>query len=102
MAQEDFVKRNVAFTCEQCGASVTPAKKTSRNHCPYCLYSKHVDIVPGDRKEVCQGMMAPIDYDYRHGEVIISHKCIKCGKIQVNKAASDDELDELLMSRIGG
>jgi DNA-directed RNA polymerase subunit RPC12/RpoP len=102
MASEDFVKRNDSFTCEFCGKSVPPAKKTSRNHCPYCLYSKHVDIVPGDRLEVCQGLMKPIDYDYRHSTVIILHKCIKCGKTQHNKAASDDYLDELLQTRLVG
>jgi hypothetical protein len=66
------------------------------------LYSKHVDIVPGDRKEVCQGLMVPVDYDYKHGKVIIVQKCEKCGKTQNNKAAPDDELDELLMTRLVG
>lgn len=102
MAQEDFRKMNVSFTCENCGQHVPPAEKTSRNHCPYCLFSKHVDIVPGDRKEVCRGLMKPIDYDYVHGEIIIRYKCTKCGKEGNNKAATDDYLDELLQKRQTG
>lgn len=101
MAAEDFRKLNVPFTCEHCGFQVPPAQKTSRNHCPECLYSKHVDIIPGDRKEVCQGMMMPVDYDLKNNELRIVQKCIKCGKIQKNKAASDDHLDELLLMHEG-
>lgn len=99
MAAEDFRKLNVSFVCENCGFSVPPAKKTSRNHCPKCLCSKHVDIVPGDRKEVCQGIMDTIDYDYRSNEIILVQKCRKCGKLQNNKAASDDEVEQLLQTR---
>jgi DNA-directed RNA polymerase subunit RPC12/RpoP len=102
MAKENFQKRNDAFICEHCEAKVEPALKTSRNHCPICLYSKHVDIVPGDRKEVCQGLMAPVDYDYKHGMVEIHFKCLKCGKLGVNKAAPDDSLDELLLKHLHG
>lgn len=98
MAAEDFRKLNFSFICEKCGFNVGPAKKTSRNHCPQCLYSKHVDIVPGDRKEVCQGLMETVDYDYKGGEVVLIQKCIKCGKLQNNKAASDDQLEQLLQS----
>ncbi len=102
MASEDFRKMNNSFTCENCGLKVPPASKTSRNHCPFCLYSKHVDIVPGDRLEVCQGLMKPIDYDYKQGEIIIVHRCVKCGKTGNNKSASDDQLDELLSKRQTG
>ncbi|MCC7304326.1 RNHCP domain-containing protein [bacterium] len=96
MSREDFRKMNTGFRCQQCGKAVPSAEKTSRNHCPYCLYSKHVDIIPGDRMEVCQGLMKPVDYDYKHGKVIIQFRCIKCGKTGINKAAPDDNLDRLL------
>lgn len=102
MAKEDFRKMNDSFVCEHCGSQVVPAEKTSRNHCPFCLYSKHVDIVPGDRMEVCQGLMKPVDYDYKHGLFIIRYKCIKCGKEGNNKAAADDQLDDLLLKRQTG
>ncbi|WP_265181671.1 RNHCP domain-containing protein [Geomicrobium sp. JCM 19055] len=32
-----------------------------RNHCPSCLYSKHVDVIPGDRASTCHSLMEPID-----------------------------------------
>lgn len=96
MAAEDFRKLNLGFMCEACGLVVLPAPKTSRNHCPYCLVSKHVDIIPGDRKEVCQGLMDVIDYEYKQGKYILRFKCRKCGKEGVNKAAADDDLDQIL------
>lgn len=96
MAAEDFRKINISFKCGNCGYIVPPAQKTSRNHCPKCFYSKHVDIVPGDRKEICQGLMAPINYEYKAGEYRIVHKCVKCGKISRNKTANDDGISELL------
>ena len=34
------------FICENCGRKVEPLGYSCRNHCPYCLYSKHVDIEP--------------------------------------------------------
>jgi len=102
MAAEDFRKLNLGFICGNCGRQVAPAAKTSRNHCPFCLYSRHVDIIPGDRKEVCQGMMEPIDYDYKHGKVEIVFRCTKCGKTGTNKAADDDYLDELLRRKSQG
>lgn len=67
---------------------------TSRNHCPNCLYSKHVDINPGDRAENCGGLLEPIDIEIKpkKGKIII-FKCIKCGQIRKNKTADDDNLD---------
>jgi hypothetical protein len=38
------------FRCRNCGLDVgTTAPGTAhRNHCPSCLWSRHVDDVPGD------------------------------------------------------
>lgn len=91
-----YKNKNKGFICQNCKAKVPPAKGTIRNHCPYCLYSKHVDINPGDRSEVCHGLMEPICYFVKHGQIILKHKCTKCGKISVNKAASDDNMDKIL------
>lgn len=65
-----------------------------RNHCPYCLFSKHVDINPGDRSEKCHGLLEPIDIEInpKKGYVIVS-KCIKCGAIRKNKMAEDDNME---------
>lgn len=65
-----------------------------RNHCPYCLYSKHIDINPGDREETCHGLLKPVDIEIssKKGKVIV-FKCIKCGAIRKNKVADDDNQD---------
>jgi len=92
-----FIPREEPFTCENCGSLVAPLLKgTYRNHCPKCLFSKHVDAEgPGDRASGCGGLMEPIalDQDGKKGFVLI-HKCEKCGKISRNKAAPDDELTD--------
>lgn len=82
---------NSGFRCENCGADVLPLTNGSyRNHCPFCLYSKHVDFRPGDRKSSCHGLMEPIDliYKAKKGYQIV-HRCLKCGVRRVNKVAVD-------------
>ena len=68
-----------------------------RNHCPYCLYSKHVDINPGDRAEKCHGSLKPIgiELNSKKGYVII-FRCEKCGAIRKNKAAKDDNMELII------
>ena len=85
------------FICEHCGKEVKPLGYSCRNHCNYCLYSKHVDINPGDRKETCHGLLEPIgiEIDSKKGYVII-YKCKKCGQIRKNKAAKDDNIDLII------
>ena len=46
---KQFVKKDEAFTCINCGKEVSPLGYTTRDHCPHCLYSIHIDIMPGDR-----------------------------------------------------
>jgi transcription elongation factor Elf1 len=87
---------NNAFTCLHCGAEVPPLDNGSyRNHCPYCLYSLHVDINPGDRANKCKGVMGPIgvDHNSKKGWVII-HQCQSCGEMRRNKAALDDRVSD--------
>lgn len=92
-----FTEIDEPFICENCGKEVGPLNYSCRNHCPYCLYSKHVDINPGDREETCHGMLEPIGIEItnKKGYVII-HKCKKCGKIRKNKAATDDNMDLII------
>ncbi len=94
---KQFTKRDEEFICENCGKKVSKLGYTSRDHCPYCLYSKHVDIMPGDREEDCKGLLKPIrvELDSKKGYVII-YKCEKCGAIRKNKAAEDDNKDLLI------
>ncbi|MGH2588349.1 MAG: RNHCP domain-containing protein [Dehalococcoidia bacterium] len=100
---------NTGFTCDRCGAEVAPLRNGSyRNHCPYCLYSKHVDVQPGDRVAACHGPMAPVALDYhsRKGFVIV-HRCLRCGVTRRNRVADDsaqpDDVDTVigLMRRAG-
>ena len=78
-----FTKKVENFICENCGKSVIGNGYT--NHCPFCLYSKHVDINPGDRSCNCGGLMKPIEIQQKNGEFVILHKCIKCGFERKNK-----------------
>ena len=85
------------FICENCGKKIEPLGYSCRDHCNSCLYSKHVDINPGDRAETCEGLLEPIkvEPDPKKGYVII-YKCKKCGMIKRNKAAKDDDTDLLI------
>ena len=60
MQKKVFSKLDEGFTCLYCGKEVGPLNYTSRDHCPYCLHSIHVDINPGDRENDCLGDMKPI------------------------------------------
>jgi len=85
-----------SFVCINCNKTV-PLKAPgthNRNHCPYCLHSKHVDIEPGDRKSPCLGNMDVIaKYLKNDGEEVLVHKCGKCGFIRYNRIAGDDDFD---------
>ena len=82
---------NAGFTCEHCGRKVLRVTNGSyRNHCPFCLHSKHVDIVPGDRMSECGGMMEPVGLTYKPGKGFqLIHKCLRCGERSVNKVAKE-------------
>ena len=92
-----MIKNDNSFICLNCGREVSKLGYTSRDHCPYCLYSIHVDIVPGDRKNDCLGKLKPISIEEnsKKGYVIV-YKCEKCGEIKKNKSATDDDFDEML------
>jgi len=92
-----MIKNDNNFTCVNCGKEVDKLKYTSRNHCPYCLHSLHVDIVPGDRANPCKGVLEPIaiENNSKKGYIIV-FKCKKCGQITRNKAANDDNFDKML------
>lgn len=92
-----FTEIDEEFICDHCGRKVPKLGYSCRNHCPYCLYSKHVDINPGDRLETCHGVLKPIDVEIsnKKGYVII-FKCEKCGSIRKNKAATDDDINLII------
>jgi len=94
------------FSCAQCGFSVTTSREMSgvnnRNHCPRCLWSKHVDeIKAGDRKAQCKSRMQPLGLTLKQiakrynreaqGELMLIHRCTGCGKLSINRIAADDD-----------
>ncbi len=98
--RRNFVARDEEFTCEKCGAQVAPLGRGCRNHCPTCLYSKHVDSeVPGDRASECGGLMRPVRLEkgsrkgYLGFDVI--HCCEKCNKEIKNMLAEDDNFEKI-------
>ena len=60
MEKSKFKMIDEPFTCEVCGKQIKPLGYTARDHCPYCLSSKHVDINPGDREATCHGILKPV------------------------------------------
>ena len=73
-----FTMIDEPFICDVCGREVKPLGYTARDHCPYCLSSKHVDINPGDRAEKCHGTLKPIAIEpSKKGTHKIVYKCLK-------------------------
>lgn len=89
-----FTRTTENFTCEHCGAGVKGNGYT--NHCPSCLWSKHVDNNPGDRQHPCRGIMRPIGVEIKLGKYIILHKCEKCGEVKKNKTNPRDNFENIL------
>ncbi|MFA6227608.1 MAG: RNHCP domain-containing protein [Patescibacteria group bacterium] len=89
-----FIKKVENFKCEHCGAEVKGSGYT--NHCPKCLWSKHVDIEPGDRRAECGGLMRPIDLYYRGGKWIVSQRCESCGFTRNDKIREEDDTEEVI------
>lgn len=89
-----FTKKVEDFICANCGATVLGNGYT--NHCPKCLYSRHVDNTPGDRASTCGGMMKPIAVEKDGEDFIITHKCEKCGKTIRQHAAPNDDMDAII------
>ena len=90
-----------AMICLNCQKEIPGNKSIGtahRNHCPYCLFSKHLDFkIPGDRKSGCLGLMKPVGLTFkRDGEIMLVHKCQKCGHISKNRIAGDDDVQEIL------
>lgn len=97
-----FQKNDCGFVCANCGKEVLPLGKSSRDHCPFCLCSLHLDVNPGDRASDCGGIMEPLraEPDPRKS-YILTFRCRKCGYIHRNKAAygveiQPDDLQKLI------
>jgi hypothetical protein len=98
------------FRCAHCGNIVSSAPWISgvhnRNHCPYCLWSRHLDLFSaGDRLSACKAPMQPIaltskrncnKYSRGPGELMLVHQCTHCGDVSINRIAADDDSETLL------
>lgn len=94
------------FKCAHCHVMVSSAHLLSgvnnRNHCPYCLWSCHLDLyAPGDRLSACKTAMKPLGLTlkmgrnkYRRearGELMLVHECSECKALSINRIAADDD-----------
>lgn len=86
-----FTRTIEDFTCGHCGREVRGDGYT--NHCPACLWSRHVDKNPGDRAEGCGGMMEPVTGEKSGKEFMIVHKCAICGFVRRNRLGGGDDFD---------
>lgn len=99
------------FRCAHCHNLVSAAHIVSgvnnRNHCPYCLWSFHLDLfIAGDRLSACKGQMKPLGLTMKKGrnkyrlhaggELMLIHQCIECGTLSINRLAADDHPDSLM------
>jgi hypothetical protein len=94
------------FTCMNCRSFVCADAALSgvhnRNHCPYCLASRHLDLFEaGDRLSACKGAMPPVALTWKRslkkyarfgdGELMLVHRCRDCGGLSINRIAADDD-----------
>src|SRR4026209_2498083 len=94
------------FRCAHCRNIVSVTHLLSgvnnRNHCPYCLWSRHLDLYSaGDRLSACKAKMKPIGLTmkkgrnkYRpgpRGELMLVHACTECNAVSINRIAADDD-----------
>lgn len=107
MQTKRFTKNDAGFICRSCGREVLPLGYTSRNHCPFCLCSLHVDILPGDRANPCGGILRPFraEPDAKRG-YILYHRCDVCGAVVRNKTAHEakvqpDDMDKIIRLTAG-
>jgi hypothetical protein len=96
------------FVCLACHNFVSAEAALSgvhnRNHCPYCLSSRHLDLYKaGDRLSACKARMRPMALTLKktgkkynqpnQGEMMIIHLCDECGKLSINRIAADDDIE---------
>ena len=99
------------FMCGHCHNIVSATHILSgvnnRNHCPYCLWSCHLDLfTAGDRLSACKGQMKPIGLTMKKsrnkyqiksgGELMLIHECVECEALSINRIAADDDPDSIM------
>lgn len=99
------------FRCSHCHVIVPCANLISavnnRNHCPYCLWSRHLDLFSaGDRLSACKAPMKPVGLAIKRsrdryrsgprGELMLIHVCVECNSPSINRIAADDHPEAIL------
>jgi len=98
------------FECLNCHKQIKNSAlgTANRNHCPECLWSKHVDLnISGDRESKCLQAMKPMGLTFKRegldkwgkekqGELMLVHQCCGCNKVSINRIAGDDDPSEIL------
>lgn len=92
--RKNFIRLKENFTCEHCQVDVVGTGYT--NHCPNCLWSKHVDNLPGDRSNPCCGLMEPIHVVLTGDGYDLIHQCLRCGITKRNKVVDNDNRDTIV------
>ena len=92
----NFTVIDEEFICENCKSKVPKLGYSCRNHCPNCLYSKHVDVNPGARLNNCKGLLKPVGIEKFKDTYKIVYKCEKCNQIHKNIMANDDNFDLII------
>ncbi|MBL7523389.1 RNHCP domain-containing protein, partial [Frankia sp. CNm7] len=88
-----FTRTTEDFDCLVCGAAVRGDGYT--NHCPRCLWSRHVDVAPGDRAATCGGLMRPVAVEVRAHDTMLTHVCERCGHRRRNRTSPADDQEAL-------
>ena len=94
---KNFTMIDEDFICENCHQEVKALGYTARDHCPYCLYSKHVDIMPGDRQNPCKGPLKPVGIENFKDTYKILYKCSSCNTLHKNIMAKDDDMNQIIL-----
>lgn len=104
-------EKKEGFKCGHCKQWVPFSESMGtehRNHCPLCLWSKHVDLnKSGDRKSECQAGMRPVGLTFKQegfnkygkpkqGELMVIHQCAGCEDVSINRIAGDDNPETIL------
>ena len=55
-----------------------------------------MDIQPGDRQELCHGLMEPTAIEAESGGYNVLHRCVICRAVRKNRVASEDNFNVVL------
>ncbi len=88
-----FIRRIEDFVCDHCGTRNRGDGYT--NHCRACLYSRHVDVEPGDRASDCGGLMVPVGVEQKSGTLVLVHRCTRCRVVRRCRTSPQDDMERI-------